>query len=210
MQATGTDASAYREYLTAVGERLRSKGFSERDDSPENYDATVFHRRKVSIKKLGYVDTFVVVARFDSATPDRAEAFSKAAFEYGLANKSLFPRIIGTALVVYPVVVGERFDDALLDWVGSYRNNHLSAYEFPVAVDPTHGRTFYNPSKSFMGWIHYGDFQQFADEQIGPVGGTSGGASDTSDPDVQVNYCPSCGSETAPDAKFCGSCGTEL
>jgi len=207
------------EYLRSLATRLEAAGLAERDDGPEGYRTTVFHRRGVSLKKLGYVDTFVVVAEFDSVTPEQAEAFSKAAFEYGLANKSWFPRVFGTALVVYPVIVGEGFDRSVLGWIDEYRNNHVSAYEFPVVVDPTHGRTFYNDKRSFMGWLHYGSFQRFADRRIGPAGeptepyptlDAGGRATDASEQGVEVNYCPSCGSEVRHDAAFCGSCGTEL
>ncbi|WP_162991565.1 zinc ribbon domain-containing protein [Halostella salina] len=211
--------AAEAEYLRSLAGRLEGAGLSERDDGPEGYRTRVFHRRGVSLKKLGYVDTFVVVAEFDSLTPERAEEFSKAAFKYGLANKSWFPRILGTALVVYPVIVGEEFDRSVLDWINSYRNNHLSSYEFPVLVDPTHRRTFYNDKRSIMGWLHYGSFQRFADRRIGPAGEPvePSPAGDAAEPGgdargqgVEVNYCPSCGSEISHDAAFCGSCGTEL
>lgn len=212
--------SAEQEYVQSLARRLDEAGFAERDDGPEGYRTSVFHRRGVSVKKLGYVDTFVVVATFDSLTPDRAEQFSEDAFRYGLSNKSWFPRLFGTALVVYPVIVGEGFDRSILDWVRSYRNNHVSAYEFPVAVDPTHGRTFYNDEKSFVGWIHYSSFQRFADQRIGPAGepteghpgpdDAAGQGGNAAGRGVEVNYCPSCGSEIRHDAPFCGACGTEL
>jgi hypothetical protein len=212
-QTRGPTSSSGGGYVPTVRARLSEKGFTQRADGPEGYTTTVFHRRGVSLKKMGYVDTFVVIAEFDSVTPERAEEFSKAAFKYGLSNKSLFPRWVTTALVVYPVIVGENFSQSVVDWVESYNNTHFGAFEFTVAVDPTYGETFYLTSKPWVGRIHYGDFQQFADDQLGPSGDTADGdpyATAAAERGPRVNYCPSCGSEITHDADFCGSCGTQL
>lgn len=156
------------DYFDAVGRRLADRGYAWLDDGPANYRTTVYHRRKLSLTKFGLVDYFVVLAHFQSVDPASAEAFSQAAFRFGLDNKSVFPRGLGGNLVVYPVVVGRNLPRAVTDWVRGYQNKHWAAFEFPSVADVGTGELAYNASKPMWGRAYYGGFHSFADECLTP------------------------------------------
>lgn len=164
----------YGRYLDSVGDRLGPRGYERRSDGPEGYDATVFHQRTLSLTKVGYVDYFAVVCRFDSLTKEKARAFSKACFRYGLDNKSLFPRGLGGTLVVFPVIVAEDAPETARRWVSSYAPKHWGAFELPAIVDLVTTRTTYNTSKPLWGRAYYSSFQDLVEECLVPEVGDRG------------------------------------
>ncbi|MFB6074600.1 MAG: hypothetical protein ABEJ89_06275 [Haloarculaceae archaeon] len=165
----------FEAYVGSVGQRLGQRGYSRRQDGPQGYRTTVFHRRTFSITKFGYVDYFVVVARFDSLSPAEAEAFSEAAFRYGLSNKSALPRGLGGTVVVYPVILGQNLPNTVHQWASHYRNNHFAAFEFPVVADLGPNHLVYNADKPLWGRAYYSGFQTIADTCLTPQAGGGAG-----------------------------------
>lgn len=171
MTAQQSGGNPFAAYVNSVGNRLAQRGYTRREDGPEGYRTTVYHRRKLSLTKFGYVDYFVVTARFESLSPAEAEAFSQAAFRYGLSNKSSFPRGLGGNLVVYPVILGQNFQEAVYQWIGQYQNKHFAAFEFPVVTDLGSNQIVYNTNKPLWGRAYYSGFQKIADSCLAPRGG---------------------------------------
>jgi len=155
-------------YVDSVGQRLAQQGYKQYEGGPPEYETTVFHLRELSLSKFGFVDYFVVVATFDSPTPQQVTAFCEAAFSFGLSNKSLLPRGLGGSLVVYPIIVGEDLPEQIHEWVSEYRTKHWSSFEIPVVIDLGTDDCSYNRSKPTWGYIYYDEFNSFVDAYLAP------------------------------------------
>lgn len=94
---------ALEEYIETLGERLDA--FAQSQTTVADQQVTVFHDRSLSLWKFGFVDSVFVVGTVDTTTD--AERFSAAAFEHGLALKSILPRGLGGNLLVYPIIVSK-------------------------------------------------------------------------------------------------------
>lgn len=125
----------YQSYLESVEDRLRARGYQRRHDGPREYETTAYHRRKLSLTRLVYVDYFVVAGRFESLTAEGVRAYGEACLEYGLDNQSAFPRWLGSPVAVFPVIVAEAVPESVRQWVREYDREHWGAFELPVIVD---------------------------------------------------------------------------
>lgn len=157
-------------YVEGLAERLAEEGF-ERTEVPIPDAVAGFHRRRVSLRKFGFVDTLVVV--FDASgdrTVEWARDRSEAAFERVLTEKLPLPRGVGSTAVVHPVFVG-RDVDAGTSWVREYAPNHWASFEFPVVVDLADGSVAFHEDTPLWGALYYRGFRSFARDVLAPASG---------------------------------------
>lgn len=155
-------------YLETVERNLDRERFDSYPGAPGGYRTWTYHRRQFELSKFGLVDTFVVVGQFDRVDARTAQAFSEAAFRFGLANKSRLPRGLGGNLVVYPTIVGETILDDVVDWVLSYSPNHWAAFEMPLVADLSSAEVLYNDTKPLWGRAYYSGFHAMVERNLTP------------------------------------------
>lgn len=171
MAATGdrSDDDVER-YVDSIADALREREFRPFEGNLPDHVSSVFHRGKFEPRKFGFVDAFVVVTRPESPTPADLEASCTSAFDFGLDNKSRFPRGLGGSLVVYPVVVGDGISRAARDWIAAYRPRHWASFEIPVLFDLSANEAVYDGSTPVWGRWYYAGFHETIEAVLVPNG----------------------------------------
>lgn len=152
--------SPFETYRAAVDQKLSTCDFHQYDGEFPEYQGPIYHSRRLSWSKLSYVDLFITFLYGDSPSTAEMKRFSRASFQFGLANMSPLPRGLGGSLVVYPVIVAESLSRDSIEWVTSYRPRHWCSFEIPSLVDLNKEQIVYNGSKPVWGRWYYEGFHE--------------------------------------------------
>jgi len=157
-------------YLRRVSARMPDYGFAPHDLSSGSIQAlAVFRRVEWSWSKLSLVDTFCILMHAPATmTPAQIEAISAQTFTYGLRHKTALPRILGSFVIVYPVLIMDCVPDDLREFMQrGYLPKHYIAFEFPVIVELITRRLYHTTATPLWGSAFYCGFRQEVGELLG-------------------------------------------
>lgn len=152
--------SPFETYSDAVDQKLSTRDFHQYDGGFPAYHGPIYHSKRLSWRKLSYVDFFITFLYGDYPSTAEMKRFSGESFQFGLANMSPLPRGLGGSLVVYPVIVGESLSRDYIEWITSYRPRHWCSFEIPSVVDLKREQIVYNGSKPVWGRWYYEGFHE--------------------------------------------------
>jgi hypothetical protein len=152
---------AWESFLPALDARLAHGCFRPcKRTVPELGAERCLRRRRFSLTKFGFVDTFVVAKRFDGPlAPQQFAAFSALAFRCGMANKIWLPRGFGGTAVVYPLAVVRHLTPELRDYVSQYAPKHWASFEFPAVLELSTGQLACFDRTPMWGGAYYRGFR---------------------------------------------------
>jgi hypothetical protein len=159
--ATATGPVAWEQFLATLDARLAQRGFRPcRRQLPELNADRCLRRRRLSLAKFGFVDTFAVVKRFEGP-PGTQEfaAFSALAFRCGMANKIWLPRGFGGTAIVYPLAVVRHLTAELRDFVAQHAPKHWASFEFPAVLELSTGQLRCFDRTPMWGGAYYRGFR---------------------------------------------------
>ena len=134
-------------YYRNVLDRLRSSGFKT-TTAVQHRRYTFAHvakRTAFEAWKYGFVETFFVLAEFDSLDHDTMRNYSKACWSYALRRTRVpLPRGFGHSMECFSVATTCGLDDAVGQMVRNTEPpRHWAAAEIPVIVDLETGQLYY-------------------------------------------------------------------
>jgi len=155
-------------YVESVLGRLRPSGFH--DEAPPEGAVAKLRRKKLSLSRLGVLETVVVVSTMRSnPTSEQLKEFGALSVQAANEGKVKLPRGLGSSAVVYPVLLADAISQELREFVESYAPEHWAVIEFPVVVQPEDRRVVIATKTPAWGGAYYPKTRRDAQQLFTPV-----------------------------------------
>jgi hypothetical protein len=149
--------------VDAIADRLRKADYSVSTNvslDGEIMAEVAASRTYFSWKGFVILSQHVVIARYESAGVQDAEALFKLGFAYARRrNRIPLPRGCQFAFIVIPILATARPSRELIAYVSKVPPKHWSLFELPTVLDPNSDVATYYKGRALWGGIYFSNMQ---------------------------------------------------
>lgn len=144
---------------------LEARGYQiRRNETIAGHPVLLAAKGKSRVPLYLSLDTFFIVAEFESITLDQLYGFGTATFDFAdnYRSSSLLP------MIVYPVVLVHGLDPLVARAIeGASQPRHIASYEYLVVVDLDTGRVHFSQKTPYAGALNYPTFRETIMDFVG-------------------------------------------
>ncbi len=145
-------------FVDRLARLLKARGYEMRRDlTVAGRSVLLAAKGKSRVPLYLSLDTFFIVAEFESITLDRLYGYGKTAFDFADQYRSsgLLP------MIVYPVVLVHGLDPLLAQAIEAAAHPfHMASYEHLVVVDLDAGKVHFSQKTPYAGALNYPTFRE--------------------------------------------------
>jgi hypothetical protein len=160
--------------VDAIADRLRKADYSV--STNVRLDAGIMaavaaSRTCFSWKGFVILSQHVVIARYESAGVQEAEALFKSGFAHARrGNRIPLPRGCQFAFIVIPILVTARPSQELIAYVSKVPPKHWCLFELPTVLDPNSGVAAYYHGRVLWGGLYFSNMRNVISRFIDNAG----------------------------------------
>lgn len=142
-------------YLKQLESKLAADGCNPQWQSWGSTSALVGRRSDFRLTWMATrLHLFTIAIAVDEVSPNGIREFTDHAIAYAKQNKGGLPVGLQNGVVVFPVMVGDRIDEAAAAWAEEKQRIGFSVMTRPVVVDATQGQARVFRGRTAIGAIY--------------------------------------------------------